>query len=237
MTAGCAICRRYSHSELPLCMLIPPARPISMGFSVPVRFRPWLPSGTLDYQESQLARHLPRYSHSELPLCMLIPPARPISMGFSVPVRFRPWLPSGTLDYQESQLAAPSAVGIRIPSCRSACSYLQPVRYPWASAHRYASAHGCRPGLWITRKVSWLRHLPEVFAFRAAALHAHTSSPSDIHGLQRTGTLPPMAAVRDFPGKKVGKKSKKWLIISGNDYIIYLYAVARKGICVRRRRE
>ena len=112
-----------------------------------------------------------RYSHSELPLCMLIPPARPISMGFSVPVRFRPWLPSGTLDY------------------------------------------------------------------RAAALHAHTSSPSDIHGLQRTSTLPPMAAVRDFPGKKVGKKSKKWLIISGNDYIIYLYAVARKGICVRRRRE
>ena len=160
MTAGCAICRRYSHSELPLCMLIPPARPISMGFSVPVRF---------------ICR---RYSHSELPLCMLIPPARPISMGFSVPVRFRPWLPSGTLDYQESQLAVPSAGGIRIPSCRSACSYLQPVRYPWASAYQYAS-----------------------------------------------------------PGKKVGKKSKKWLIISGNDYIIYLYAVARKGICVRRRRE
>ena len=147
-----------------------------------------------------------RYSHSELPLCMLIPPARPISMGFSVPVRFRPWLPSGTLDYQESQLAAPSAGGIRIPSCRSACSYLQPVRYPWASAYRYASTHGCRPGLWITRKVSWLRHLPEVFAFRAAALHAHTSSPSDIHGLQRIGTLPPTAAVRDFglPGKSAG---------------------------------
>ena len=228
MTAGCAICRRYSHSELPLCMRASAYRTLPPMAAVRDFGLPGKSAGCA------ICR---RYSHSELPLCMLIPPARPISMGFSVPVRFRPWLPSGTLDYQESQLAAPSAVGIRIPSCRSACSYLQPVRYPWASAYRYASAHGCRPGLWITRKVSWLRHLPEVFAFRAAALHAHTSSPSDIHGLQRTGTLPPMAAVRDFPGKKVGKKSKKWLIISGNDYIIYLYAVARKGICVRRRRE
>ena len=97
--------------------------------------------------------------------------------------------PSDIHGLQRTSTLPPSAVGIRIPSCRSACSYLQPVRYPWASAYRYASAHGCRPGLWITRKVSWLCHLPEVFAFRAAALHAHTSSPSDIHGLQRTSTL------------------------------------------------